>query len=296
MPGPGTSLRLRLSCRVLSHACPVFRSRETRRSSAAAVGHYFQSHQSSSRASIDRGHSREPLERDRSGSGAGTTGGMPSKLAMDTLEELDWCLDQLETIQAHRSVGDMATSKFKRMLNKELSHFSESKSGSQISEYIFRTFLGESFSFPCLSRESVIESSFGSRPPPHPPHPSVCRSHTLFPAARHDSGSGGSRKVRAAATLILALATSIARAEQTEREAREEQERRGEQEFAAGVAGRGKESVHEDRVCERGDRAQDRLRREELLVLGISCHYSCFSRGQARGKMCPTFCCSDPVC
>lgn len=61
---------------------------------------------------------------------------------METLEELDWCLDQLETIQSHRSVGDMATSKFKRMLNKELSHFSESKSGNQVSEYIFRTFLG----------------------------------------------------------------------------------------------------------------------------------------------------------
>ena len=63
--------------------------------------------------------------------------------AIATLEELDWCLDQLETIQSHRSVGDMATSKFKRMLNKELSHFSDSKSGSQVSEYIFRTFLGK---------------------------------------------------------------------------------------------------------------------------------------------------------
>ncbi|GAB6033422.1 hypothetical protein CHUAL_013307 [Chamberlinius hualienensis] len=64
------------------------------------------------------------------------------KLAMETLEELDWCLDQLETIQTHRSVSDMATSKFKRMLNKELSHFSESsKSGNQISEYICSTFL-----------------------------------------------------------------------------------------------------------------------------------------------------------
>ncbi|RWS14017.1 cAMP-specific 3', partial [Dinothrombium tinctorium] len=71
----------------------------------------------------------------------GTNEEFNMKLAMETLEELDWCLDQLETIQAHRSVGDMATSKFKRMLNKELSHFSESKSGSQISEYIFRTFL-----------------------------------------------------------------------------------------------------------------------------------------------------------
>ncbi|XP_056629675.1 cAMP-specific 3',5'-cyclic phosphodiesterase isoform X2 [Diorhabda carinulata] len=64
------------------------------------------------------------------------------KLAMETMEELDWCLDQLETIQTHRSVSDMASLKFKRMLNKELSHFSESsKSGNQISEYICSTFL-----------------------------------------------------------------------------------------------------------------------------------------------------------
>ncbi|XP_066247630.1 3',5'-cyclic-AMP phosphodiesterase isoform X6 [Euwallacea similis] len=64
------------------------------------------------------------------------------KLAMETMEELDWCLDQLETIQTHRSVSDMASLKFKRMLNKELSHFSESsRSGNQISEYICSTFL-----------------------------------------------------------------------------------------------------------------------------------------------------------
>ncbi|XP_017769758.1 PREDICTED: cAMP-specific 3',5'-cyclic phosphodiesterase isoform X2 [Nicrophorus vespilloides] len=64
------------------------------------------------------------------------------KMALETMEELDWCLDQLETIQTHRSVSDMASLKFKRMLNKELSHFSESsKSGNQISEYICSTFL-----------------------------------------------------------------------------------------------------------------------------------------------------------
>ncbi|XP_065174012.1 3',5'-cyclic-AMP phosphodiesterase isoform X7 [Atheta coriaria] len=64
------------------------------------------------------------------------------KMAIETMEELDWCLDQLETIQTHRSVSDMASLKFKRMLNKELSHFSESsKSGNQISEYICSTFL-----------------------------------------------------------------------------------------------------------------------------------------------------------
>lgn len=33
------------------------------------------------------------------------------QLAMETLEELDWCLDQLETMQTHRSVSDMASSK-----------------------------------------------------------------------------------------------------------------------------------------------------------------------------------------
>ncbi|KAK3791773.1 hypothetical protein RRG08_028921 [Elysia crispata] len=64
------------------------------------------------------------------------------KLAMETLEELDWCMEQLETIQTHRSVSDMASSKFKRMLNRELSHFAESsKSGNQIAEYICTTYL-----------------------------------------------------------------------------------------------------------------------------------------------------------
>ncbi|GFV20306.1 hypothetical protein TNCV_4140691 [Trichonephila clavipes] len=33
------------------------------------------------------------------------------KLASETLAELDWCLDQLENIHSHRSVGDMASSK-----------------------------------------------------------------------------------------------------------------------------------------------------------------------------------------
>lgn len=36
------------------------------------------------------------------------------KLAMETLEELDWCLDQLETIQTYRSVSEMASNKVSR--------------------------------------------------------------------------------------------------------------------------------------------------------------------------------------
>uniref|UniRef100_A0AAR2IXL6 Phosphodiesterase n=1 Tax=Pygocentrus nattereri TaxID=42514 RepID=A0AAR2IXL6_PYGNA len=66
------------------------------------------------------------------------------QLTLETLAELDWCLDQLETIQTHRSVSDMASSKFKRMLNRELSHLSEmSRSGNQVSEYISSTFLDQ---------------------------------------------------------------------------------------------------------------------------------------------------------
>ncbi|XP_032885983.1 cAMP-specific 3',5'-cyclic phosphodiesterase 4D-like isoform X1 [Amblyraja radiata] len=64
------------------------------------------------------------------------------KLATETLEELDWCLDQLETLQTRNSVSEMASNKFKRMLNRELIHLSEmSRSGNQVSEFISSTFL-----------------------------------------------------------------------------------------------------------------------------------------------------------
>ncbi|KRZ08087.1 putative 3',5'-cyclic phosphodiesterase pde-4, partial [Trichinella zimbabwensis] len=58
------------------------------------------------------------------------------QLAANTLVELDWCLEQLETIQTHRSVSEMASSKFRKMLTKELSQFSDSKSGDQVSSFI----------------------------------------------------------------------------------------------------------------------------------------------------------------
>ncbi|XP_063988767.1 3',5'-cyclic-AMP phosphodiesterase isoform X3 [Diachasmimorpha longicaudata] len=84
------------------------------------------------------------------------------KMAVETMEELDWCLDQLETIQTHRSVSDMASLKFKRMLNKELSHFSESsKSGNQISEYICSTFLDkqQELDLPSLRIEDAVAAT-----------------------------------------------------------------------------------------------------------------------------------------
>jgi len=51
------------------------------------------------------------------------------KLAADTLEELEWCLDQLETIQTQKSVSDMATNKVFRRLSSSypnaIPHFCE---------------------------------------------------------------------------------------------------------------------------------------------------------------------------
>ncbi|XP_045764655.1 cAMP-specific 3',5'-cyclic phosphodiesterase isoform X2 [Maniola jurtina] len=92
------------------------------------------------------------------------------KLALETVEELDWCLDQLETIQTHRSVSDMASLKFKRMLNKELSHFSESsKSGNQISEYICSTFLDkqQELDIPSLQVDEASERIKKKEKPRH---------------------------------------------------------------------------------------------------------------------------------
>ncbi|XP_027883374.1 cAMP-specific 3',5'-cyclic phosphodiesterase 4C isoform X3 [Xiphophorus couchianus] len=74
------------------------------------------------------------------------------KLTMETLEELDWCLDQLETLQTRHSVSEMASNKFKRMLNRELTQLSEtSRSGNQVSEYIANTFLEKQHDLEILS-------------------------------------------------------------------------------------------------------------------------------------------------
>ncbi|XP_039558327.1 cAMP-specific 3',5'-cyclic phosphodiesterase 4C isoform X3 [Passer montanus] len=92
---------------------------------------------------------------DRAGFKRGSSSSLPSgskaslsaedahqKLSRETLEELDWCLDQLETLQTRHSVSEMASNKFKRMLSRELTHLSEtSRSGNQVSEYISSTFL-----------------------------------------------------------------------------------------------------------------------------------------------------------
>ena len=61
----------------------------------------------------------------------------------ETLDSLDWCLEQLEHLKTNRSVAGLAADKFKKMLNEELSSFSRSGStGMTISRHITDTYYG----------------------------------------------------------------------------------------------------------------------------------------------------------
>ncbi|XP_078119611.1 3',5'-cyclic-AMP phosphodiesterase 4C isoform X1 [Sander vitreus] len=74
------------------------------------------------------------------------------QLAIETLDELDWCLEQLETLKTRHSVSEMASNKFKRMLNRELTQLSEtSRSGNQVSEFISSTFLEKQHDMDIMS-------------------------------------------------------------------------------------------------------------------------------------------------
>uniref|UniRef100_A0A3B4AY17 Phosphodiesterase n=1 Tax=Periophthalmus magnuspinnatus TaxID=409849 RepID=A0A3B4AY17_9GOBI len=74
------------------------------------------------------------------------------QLAIETLDELDWCLEQLETLKTRHSVSEMASTKFKRMLNRELTQLSEtSRSGNQVSEFISSTFLEKQHDMDIMS-------------------------------------------------------------------------------------------------------------------------------------------------
>lgn len=67
---------------------------------------------------------------------------MYKKLTMETLKEFDWCLDQLDTLKASMSISEMASNKFKRLLDRELKDFSETGvGGSEISAWVFDNFV-----------------------------------------------------------------------------------------------------------------------------------------------------------
>ncbi|XP_071656782.1 3',5'-cyclic-AMP phosphodiesterase 4A isoform X2 [Patagioenas fasciata] len=110
------------------------------------------------------------------------------QLARETLEELDWCLEQLETLQTHRAVSEMASNKFKRMLNRELTHLSEmSRSGNQVSEYIASTFLDKQHEVE-IPAPGPKEREKKRRQPP-PPMGQISGVKKLPPPG---SGTGGS--------------------------------------------------------------------------------------------------------
>uniref|UniRef100_A0A8C5H8G7 Phosphodiesterase n=1 Tax=Gouania willdenowi TaxID=441366 RepID=A0A8C5H8G7_GOUWI len=87
------------------------------------------------------------------------------QLAIETLDELDWCLEQLETLKTRHSVSEMASNKFKRMLNRELSQLSEtSRSGNQVSEFISSTFLEKQHDMDIMSPPPAKEKDKKKRP------------------------------------------------------------------------------------------------------------------------------------
>jgi len=65
-------------------------------------------------------------------------------MLLDGLYDIDWVLDHLNKIKARNSVGELAQTKFKRMLTRELSQFSEtSKSGIQVAEWVSNTYFAK---------------------------------------------------------------------------------------------------------------------------------------------------------
>ncbi|XP_070989861.1 3',5'-cyclic-AMP phosphodiesterase 4C-like isoform X7 [Oncorhynchus clarkii lewisi] len=96
---------------------------------------------------------------------AGVTEEPFQQLAVETLDELDWCLEQLETLKTRHSVSEMASNKFKRMLNRELTQLSEtSRSGNQVSEFISSTFLEKQHDMEIMSPPTKEKTDKKKRP------------------------------------------------------------------------------------------------------------------------------------
>uniref|UniRef100_A0A5K4EMG4 Phosphodiesterase n=1 Tax=Schistosoma mansoni TaxID=6183 RepID=A0A5K4EMG4_SCHMA len=109
-------------------------------------------------------------------------------IANETLEELEWCLKQLENIQTKRPVSDMAFSKFKRLLNKELNSFGEAdKSRHQISAYICETFLETEKD---VETNEEIDSMLERRRSSGQSHNSTSGQDTNTTSKRQASGTG----------------------------------------------------------------------------------------------------------
>ncbi|CAB3987038.1 cAMP-specific 3, 5 -cyclic phosphodiesterase 4C-like isoform X3 [Paramuricea clavata] len=88
-----------------------------------------------------------------------------NRLVTDTLDELDWVLNQLETLETHCSVSEMASNKFKRLLNRELKDFSEATQSKELSMWVYNTFVdkqvGVDPSSSIRARSKSLVSSVG---------------------------------------------------------------------------------------------------------------------------------------
>uniref|UniRef100_A0A8C2KZE6 Phosphodiesterase n=1 Tax=Cyprinus carpio TaxID=7962 RepID=A0A8C2KZE6_CYPCA len=80
------------------------------------------------------------------------TGSNPPSMCKTSLPEEPFHKLTLETLKTRHSVSEMASNKFKRMLNRELTQLSEtSKSGNQVSEFISSTFLEKQHDMEIMS-------------------------------------------------------------------------------------------------------------------------------------------------
>ncbi|CAF0749736.1 unnamed protein product [Brachionus calyciflorus] len=79
-----------------------------------------------------------------------------TKLMKDTLDEIDWCLMQLERMQSFKSISDSATTKFRLLLNKELTQYGGT---DQIKQFISETYLDQKEEIESRNNEGPMRQS-----------------------------------------------------------------------------------------------------------------------------------------
>jgi len=88
---------------------------------------------------------------------------MFKKLTMETLKEFDWCLNQLECLQASMTIGDMASNKFRKILNRELKENSEAGNGApEVSAWVYNTFIGNANFFTSTHTDKPLDEDMSS--------------------------------------------------------------------------------------------------------------------------------------
>ncbi|KAL3098263.1 hypothetical protein niasHS_002099 [Heterodera schachtii] len=119
--------------------------------------------------------------------------------ALETLDELDWCLDQVKSFRT--SLTEMASSKFRKLLNRELSLFAgSSKAGPQISKFLLNTYMAQQPEDELATIEekhSMLEEDpqrpSTSSPSPIPQQQQPLPSPSLFNKAKTAAVMGMSR-------------------------------------------------------------------------------------------------------